>query len=187
MPSGPGVIAEQLIAEIGAEVPPAIGTNLLTSQQDVSTIIAQVRRTRVGGVQLCDRLDKASYPKLREAHPDVRLMPVVHVTGPEILAEAMALASLVDAIVLDTGNPSAATKVLGGTGQTHDWAVSRQIRDAVGVPVFLAGGLRADNVAAAIRQVRPGGIDVCTGVRTEGRLDADKLARFVEAVRQARW
>jgi phosphoribosylanthranilate isomerase len=114
-------------------------------------------------------------------------MQVIHVTGPEVLAGATAVAPLVDAILLDTGSPSAAVKELGGTGRTHDWAVSRQIREAVDVPVFLAGGLRADNVAAAIRQVRPGGIDVCTGVRTEGRLDPDKLARFVEAVRQARW
>jgi phosphoribosylanthranilate isomerase len=186
MPSGPGVIAEERIAEIVVAVPPTIGTYLLTSRQDVSAIVAQVKRTGVRGVQLCDRLDRASHPMLREALPDVRLMPVIHVTGPEVLAEATALAPLVDAILLDTGSPSAAVKELGGTGRTHDWAVSRQIRDAVDGPVFLAGGLRADNVAAALRQVQPAGIDVCTGVRTEGRLDADKLARFVEAVTQAR-
>jgi phosphoribosylanthranilate isomerase len=187
MPSGPGVIGEALIAEIAAAVPPMIGTYLLTSQRDISAIVAQVRRTGVRGVQICDRLDGALYPTLRHALPGVQLMPVIHVTGSEVLPEAKALAPLVDGLLLDTGNPSASVKVLGGTGRTHDWAVSRQIRDAIGVPVFLAGGLRAVNVAAAIRQVQPTGVDICTGVRTEGRLDADKLARFVEAVRQARW
>jgi phosphoribosylanthranilate isomerase len=51
------------------------------------------------------------------------------------------------------------------------------------VPVYLAGGLHAGNVAEALRVVGPFGLDVCSGVRTDGRLDATKLATFMGAVR----
>jgi phosphoribosylanthranilate isomerase len=88
----------------------------------------------------------------------------------------------VDALLLDSGNPSLATKELGGTGRAHDWAVSRRIRDAVGVPVYLAGGLNPQNVRKAIAQVQPFGVDVCSGLRTDGRLDAVKLEEFMRAV-----
>jgi phosphoribosylanthranilate isomerase len=57
--------------------------------------------------------------------------------------EAVAVAPRVDALLLDSGNPALAVKELGGTGRRHDWALSRRIREAVPVPVFLAGGLRA--------------------------------------------
>ena len=73
---------------------------------------------------------------------------------------------------------------LGGTGRTHDWDVSAALVRAVApCPVFLAGGLRADNVADAVRTVRPAGVDLCSGVRTGGWLDAGKLAAFVSALR----
>jgi len=74
---------------------------------------------------------------------------------------------------------------LGGTGRTHDWNVSREIVKEVTVPVFLAGGLRSDNVADAVRTVGPFGVDVCTGVRTNGELDEVKLRAFFAAVHGA--
>jgi phosphoribosylanthranilate isomerase len=88
----------------------------------------------------------------------------------------------VDAILLDSGRPGLAVKELGGTGRVHDWTISRRIRESVGVPLFLAGGLRPDNVARAIAEVGPYGVDVCTGVRTDGRLDDARLTPFMEAV-----
>ncbi len=106
-------------------------------------------------------------------------MQVIHVNGPESVDEAISVAPHVDAILLDSGNRTAAIKELGGTGRVHDWNLSKQIREAVDVPVFLAGGLNSDNVAAAIEQVRPFGVDVCSGVRTEGQLDQNKLAQFL--------
>jgi phosphoribosylanthranilate isomerase len=182
MPSGPGVIAEQSITEIAGTVPPGVASFLLTSRTDPDQIIAQQRRCRTNTVQICDRLGDGAHARLRPALPGVSLVQVVHVTGPESLAEAGAVARYVDAILLDSGRPGLSIKELGGTGRVHDWEVSRRIRESVPVPVFLAGGLRADNVRAAIERVRPYGVDVCSGVRTNGSLDEAKLAAFMEQV-----
>ena len=178
MPSGPGVIEEALIAEIAARVPPPVATFLLTSLQDPDAIVAQQRRCRTNTIQLCDSLPEGGYARLRRALPGIALVQVVHVRGEASLDEARAAAPHVDALLLDSGNPSLAVKELGGTGRVHDWDVSRRIRDTAGVPVFLAGGLRDDNVADAVRRVAPFGLDLCSGVRTDGRLDPYKLRRF---------
>jgi len=183
MPSGPGPIPEDLIAEIAATVPPAVSSFLLTCLQDASSIIAQQRRLRVNTIQICDRLITGTYQEIHDALPGIKLVQVIHVTGPESVDEAIAVASQVDAILLDSGNQSLAIKELGGTGRTHDWSLSRKIREAIEVPLFLAGGLNPTNVAAAIREVQPFGIDVCSGLRTEGALDPQKLARFIRAIR----
>lgn len=184
MPSGPGPIPEARIQEIAAELPPAVGSFLLTSKLEVPEIVAQQRRCRVNTIQICDRLAAGAHAELRAELPGVALVQVVHITGDESLAEAREVAAAVDGILLDTGNPTAAVKELGGTGRVHDWDLSRRIREAVDVPVFLAGGLRPDNVAAAIEKVQPFAVDVCSGVRTDGLLDEDKLAAFMAAVRR---
>lgn len=181
MPSGPGPIPEDLIAEIAATIPPGVSSFLLTCQQDVEAIIDQQKRLRVNTLQICDRLPPRSYERLREELPGVSLVQVVHVTGPESVAEAIAIAPEVDAVLLDSGNQSLPIKELGGTGRTHDWSLSRAIREAIEAPLFLAGGLKPENVAAAIREVQPFGIDVCSGLRTEGKLDPQKLAAFFKA------
>jgi phosphoribosylanthranilate isomerase len=184
MPSGPGPIPEDLIAEIAATVPPGVGSFLLTCHQDIAAIIDQQTRLRVNTIQICDRLPKGSHKELREALPGVSLVQVVHVTGPESVDEAIAVAPHVDAVLLDSGNQSLAIKELGGTGRTHDWRLSRQIREAIEAPMFLAGGLNPGNVAAAIREVQPFGIDVCSGLRTEDRLDPQKLSAFFDRINQ---
>ena len=178
MPSGPGVIPDDLIREIATAVPPAVSSFLLTCKQDAAAIIEQQRQARVNTIQICDRLETGSYLELRDALPGISIVQVVHVTGPESVDEAIGVATHVDAILLDSGNQSLAVKELGGTGRTHDWALSRRIRESVSVPVFLAGGLKPVNVAEAIRQVEPFGVDVCSGVRTNGKLDQAKLAEF---------
>jgi phosphoribosylanthranilate isomerase len=185
MPSGPGVIDEELIGEIVRGVPPGVGTFLLTSSQSADEIVAQQRRCRVNTVQICDRLIAGSYADLRAAMPGVSIVQVVHVVGEESVAEAKAVASEVDAILLDSGKPSLAVKELGGTGRRHDWKISRRIRESVAVPVFLAGGLRAENAAEAIEIVRPFALDICSGVRTDGKLDEAKLESFMDAVGSA--
>jgi phosphoribosylanthranilate isomerase len=185
MPSGPGVIPERVIAEIAAALPPAVGSFLLTSERDARAIIAQQRRCRVNTVQLCDRVSSGAYRALREAMPGVSVVQVVHVRDEQAVEEAKSAARDVDAVLLDSGNPTLPAKELGGTGRTHDWEISRRIRDGVGVPVFLAGGLHAGNVGEAIRQVRPFAVDVCSGVRTGGALDEAKLRGFMDAVRNA--
>ena len=185
MPSGPGVIDEALIARIAAQVPAAVHTFLLTSQQRALYIIEQHRRCRTSTLQLVDHLPFDELRRLRDALPGVQLVQVIHVTGAASVSEALAVAPLVDALLLDSGNPHAAVKELGGTGRTHDWAHSRQIVAAAPRPVYLAGGLRADNVAQAIATVRPYGLDLCSSVRTDGRLDGVKLQAFFAAVRRA--
>ena len=185
MPSGPGPIDEMLICEIASYVPRSVGTFLLTSLTSADDIIAQHGRCLTTTIQLVDQIEGGAHEKLRLALPGVRLVQVIHVTGPESIEEARAVEPLVDAILLDSGNPKLAVKELGGTGRTHDWSVSAQLVAAVDVPVFLAGGLRAENVASAIQQVRPYGVDICSGVRTNGRLDREKLDSFMAAVRSA--
>ena len=182
MPSGPGVIAEEMIAEVAGIVPPPVASFLLTSRQDVAGIVEQQRRTRVSTLQICDRLEPGAHRELRRALPGIALVQVVHVTGPASVEEAVAVAGEADAILLDSGNQSLAVKELGGTGRRHDWRLSRLIRESVPVPIFLAGGLRAENVQEAIAEVGPFALDVCSGVRTDGRLDAHKLERFVTAI-----
>jgi len=183
MPSGPGPIPEDLIAEIAATVPPGVSSFLLTSLQDAPSIIDQQRRLRVNTIQIVDRLTTGSYHEIHDALPGIKLVQVIHVTGPESVDEAIAVAPHVDAILLDSGNQSLKIKELGGTGRTHDWNLSRRIREAIDVPLFLAGGLNPGNVAAAIREVQPFGIDVCSGLRTEGDLDPQKLSEFIRAIR----
>jgi phosphoribosylanthranilate isomerase len=178
MPSGPGVIGEELIAEIAARVPPPVATFLLTCRQDAASIVRQQRRCRTNTLQLCDRVPAEVYGELRGALPGVSLVQVVHVRGEESFEEAMAVARHVDALLLDSGDQSLAIKELGGTGRTHDWRLSRRVVEESPVPVFLAGGLTPENVAEAVETVRPFGLDVCSGVRTQGRLDAGKLRRF---------
>lgn len=182
MPSGPGPIAEELIAAIAGRVPPGVATFLLTSRQDAAGIIEQQRHCRTNTIQIVDRLERGTYEEIHEALPGVKLVQVIHVVGQESFEEAVRIAPHVDALLLDSGNQSLAVKELGGTGRVHNWEVSRAIREAVGVPVYLAGGIRAENVAEALRQVGPFALDVCTGVRTDGRLDEAKLAALMAAV-----
>ncbi len=182
MPSGPGVISEDRIAEIAACVPPPVATFLLTSRQDVAGIIAQQRRCRTNTIQIVDRLIQGSYAELRSALPGIAVVQVIHVAGEASVDEAARAAEHVDAILLDSGNPSLATKELGGTGRRHDWELSRRIRERINVPVFLAGGLKPENVRQAIEEVGPFGLDVCTGVRTNGSLDKAKLRALFAAL-----
>ena len=183
MPSGPGVISEELIAEIAATIPPGVSSFLLTSKQEIDAIIHQQKRCGVNTIQLCDRLIAGSHRELRSAMPGVMIVQVIHGKGEVTLSKAKEIAPHVDAILLDSGNQSVPVKELGGTGRTHDWQISRQICDSVRVPVFLAGGLNPGNVKEAIHQVNPYGVDLCSGVRTNGKLDESKLHAFFKAVR----
>jgi phosphoribosylanthranilate isomerase len=179
MPSGPGPIADGLIAEIAAAVPPPIATFLLTCRQDAESIVAQHSVCGTSTLQLVDFVEPAELTKLRARLPGIRLVQVIHVGGEESIEEARAVDRLVDALLLDSGNQKLAVKELGGTGRVHDWRISRRIREVSRVPLFLAGGLNAGNVAEAIAVVEPHGVDICSGVRTEGRLDAVKLRAFM--------
>lgn len=185
MPSGPGVVDEATIRSIVELLPANVESFLLTSRQDMLGILEQAFRCRPTAIQLCESLTRSTYTELRDALPGNRLVQVVHVMGEESVAEAQDAARVADALLLDTGSKDGPVRELGGTGRVHDWTISARIRESVKVPVYLAGGLHAGNVAEAVRTVRPYGVDLCTGVRTDGRLDADKLRSFIKACRSA--
>jgi len=183
MPSGPGPIEDELIHAIAKTIHPPIASILLTSEQRSASIIDHVRRVQTNTVQVVDELTEGNYAEVRSALPHLRIIQVIHVTGEESIDQALRVQEHVDAILLDSGNPKAEIKTLGGTGNTHNWNISRRLVEAVDRPVFLAGGLHAGNVQEAIQTVKPFAVDVCSGVRTNGALDADKLERFIKAVR----
>ncbi len=185
MPSGPGPIPLNRIRDIAATVPPGVATFLLTCETTAERIIAQQRFCRANTLQLVDDVEPAVHARLRDALPGISIVQVIHVRNDDDLKRTVSVAEAVDAFLLDSGNPSLATKELGGTGRAHNWAVSRRICDSVRVPVFLAGGLNPENVGRAIGQVAPFGVDVCSGLRTNGRLDETKLAAFMRAVRDS--
>jgi phosphoribosylanthranilate isomerase len=182
MPNGPGPIEDKLIAAIAKVIYPSVSSFLLTSEQTATGIINHLKRTNVNTVQIVDKLLEGTYFQIRQALPHLRIVQVIHVTGDECVDQASDIEELVDAILLDSGNPKATIKTLGGTGNTHNWSISRKIVESVSKPVFLAGGLHSNNVAEAIATVQPFGVDVCSGVRTEGRLDPGKLKSFISAV-----
>jgi len=181
MPSGPGPIPDWLISEIVKSIHPPIASFLLTSEQSSEEIIYHVKRVDTNTVQIVDELTTGDYADIRTALPHLKIVQVIHVIDEKSIEEAVRLSPYVDALLLDSGNPKAAAKSLGGTGNVHNWEISREIVKAVNVPVFLAGGLHANNVRQAIEKVQPFGVDVCSGVRTEGKLDAGKVEAFVRA------
>ena len=112
----------------------------------------------------------------------VKLVQVIHVIDEHSITGAVEISAHVDAILLDSGNPNLATKELGGTGRVHNWDISKSIKESIDIPVFLAGGINKDNVRAAIDHVQPFGVDLCSSVRTNGKLDEWKLDEFFNAV-----
>lgn len=182
MPSGPGVIDDTRIHGIAKTVPPPVATFLLTSETRAEAIIAHYQRVNTSAIQIVDELSDRQYQKIREALPHVKLVQVIHVINERSITEAVAVSQWVDALLLDSGNPGLPVKELGGTGRTHNWNLSRRIREQVSIPLFLAGGLNKDNVKRAIETVQPFGLDVCSGVRTDGRLDEQKLDEFFQAI-----
>ena len=179
MPSGPGPISDELIRQIAETIPPPVATFLLTSETTVRKIIEHHNRTKTNTIQIVDSLLSGTYSQLKTALPCVKIVQVIHVIDERSVDEAIGISAMVDAILLDSGNPKLKIKELGGTGRIHNWKLSRQIRDKSKCPVFLAGGLNPENVRQAIEEVQPFAVDVCSGVRTDGNLDRKKLELFI--------
>lgn len=182
MPSGPGVISDEEIYEIAQSVPPPIATFLLTSETDPLEIIEHHKLTRTNTIQIVDKLSAGTYQEIYESLPGIKIVQVIHVLDEKSVDEACEVAEMVDAVLLDSGNPNLEIKELGGTGRTHNWNLSRKIVETCGKPVFLAGGIRAENVREAFERVQPFGFDLCSSVRTDGRLDERKLEEFFNAI-----
>lgn len=184
MPSGAGIIDEELIPEIVSTVAPPTGTFLLTSRINADDIIPQILRCKTNTVQLVDKVEHEVYYKIRREVPWIRIVQVIHINDKNSIRESEVIAPLVDAILLDSGNPSLPVKELGGTGRVHDWSISKSICDIIDKSVFLAGGLNPNNVEEAMRTVNPFGVDVCSGLRTNGKLDEEKLKQFIYIVKK---
>lgn len=182
MPSGPGPIADGLIRKIVATVPPPIASFLLTSRTDTKAIIAHQKAVNSNVIQIVDTIASGSYNDFKHEIPAIKIVQVIHVVDEKSIDEALACAEHVDALLLDSGNPTLTVKELGGTGRVHNWALSRKIVEQSNVPVFLAGGLKAENVREAIENVQPYGLDLCSSVRTNGHLDLFKLETFFNEV-----
>lgn len=178
MPSGPGIIDENLISKIISIVPPPIASFLLTSRQTAEEIIAQQRRTLANTLQLVDFVPYNELKKIRNTLSGIKLVQVIHVLNETSIEEALMVEKYVDALLIDSGNPTLNVKLLGGTGKTHNWDLSKKIRESAEIPVFLAGGLKSENALEAIKNVNPFALDLCSGVRTNGLLDEVKLKLF---------
>jgi phosphoribosylanthranilate isomerase len=183
MPSGPGPIADELIYKIAKSVPPMVDTFLLTSETSAEKIIEHHRRTLTTTIQIVDKLTEGTYEQIEEALPGIRIVQVIHVIDERSVEEAIETSYHCHAILLDSGNPNLKIKELGGTGRTHNWDLSREICLNAMCPVILAGGLKPENVRQAVEAVEPYAVDVCSGVRTNGKLDKEKLLRFISEVR----
>ncbi len=182
MPSGPGIISDEEIMTIAKSVPPAIATFMLTSETSADDIVQHHKRTLTNTIQMVDALQQGTYDAIRTALPSIKIVQVIHVMDERSVDEAIEMSHSVDALLLDSGNPTLTIKELGGTGRVHNWTLSRKIVEQSNVPVFLAGGLNADNVRQAIEQVQPFGLDLCSGVRTDKKLDPYKLEKFFNSV-----
>jgi len=182
MPSGPGIITDELIHSIAKTVPPPIDSFLLTSETTAEAIIEHHNKVNTTTIQMVDALTDRQYHKIREAIPHVKLVQVIHVLDEKAVQEAIEISEWVDAILLDSGNPNLSTKVLGGTGKIHNWDLSKKIRENISIPTYLAGGINKDNIRKAIDHVQPYGIDLCSSVRTNGQLDERKLEELFKAL-----
>ena len=178
MPSGPGIISEDQFAKIVKAVPDNINTFFLTSETDTKHIIKQHKRVNTTTIQIVDKLSSGTYYDLRSAIPKIKLVQVIHVIDENSIVEAQEIASEVDYVLLDSGNPNKQVKELGGTGRTHNWELSNRIVKSIDTPVFLAGGLNPLNIRKAIETVNPYGVDLCSSVRADGRLNSEKLFSF---------
>jgi phosphoribosylanthranilate isomerase len=185
MPSGVGPISDGEIAAIAKMVPEGIETFLLTSRTNADAIIDHHQFCQTTTIQLVDHVPFEDLKKIRAALPGINIVQVIHVLGEESVEQALEVSPLVDMILLDSGKPDAAVRTLGGTGDTHNWDISLKIRQQITIPMFLAGGLHPGNIVEAINHVRPFGVDLCSRIRSDGRLDQTKLDGFFAGVRDA--
>lgn len=171
--------------ELACRTPPFISTVLVTHLQDVGEIVDLADDVGVDTIQVHGLVTHETAAAVFERSHGRRVIKAVHVLGPDAVGEALELADSCHAILLD----SRTSDRLGGTGRSHDWLISRQIVDSLRdrrQPVILAGGLRPDNVADAVRAVRPFAVDVNSGVEdTNGNKVPELCDAFVSGSREA--
>ena len=185
MPPGPGVIGVEAAATIVGALPSDIDTFFLTSKTRADDIETELVRCGANTVQVVQHIDPREHERLQATLPQVRRVQVVHVEDESALSLIERYGQVVDALLLDSGRTAGAKPQFGGTGSVHDWSISRQFVESTDLPVYLAGGLSSKNIFDAIAAVRPAGVDVCSGVRTDGALDPEKLQAFMAEINRA--
>ena len=177
-------IEPDLANAISRSLPPYITGVLVTHVEEPEALARLAGAVSCSVVQLHSDLEVATLRELRTRLSPRKIIGKVSVEGEAAVERAREIAPLVDAIVLDTRDR--ATDRVGGTGMVHDWSISARIAAGSKVPIILAGGLTPENVAQAIRAVRPWGVDVNSGVESgDGRKDEDRMRRFIAAALSA--
>jgi len=167
--------------EIVKILPPFVTPVIVMMPSSAGEAVEMARMVNPGAIQLQGDEPPEMLADIRRALPGIRLIKAVHVGGGDELEKARAYEQVADAILLDTMSPNK-----GGSGQTHDWAVSRTIAASIKKPVVLAGGLGPGNVAAAVRAVKPYAVDVASGVEGEGRVkDMALIEKFIRNAKEA--
>lgn len=187
----PGEIGVDLAREIVAAVQGQTTTVALSVDSDPDAIIAMVRAVGPDVLHLCGlegTLSPEAVAALRARLPGIAIMQAIAVGGPDAVQVARAYQHVSDYLILDTQAPD--IDGIGASGATHDWSISRAIVAAVRVPVILAGGLAPENVADAIRAVRPWAVDSLTHTNRPlpgggFRKDIERVRAFVQAARAA--
>jgi phosphoribosylanthranilate isomerase len=175
-------VTPAIAAEIISQLPPFISSVLVTHRTDRSSVVEVCREINCNTIQLHGDFPLDEIEPLRRQFPFVRIIKAVHVLDSDSIEYATRAARKADAILLDTKTDIR----IGGTGITHDWAISAQIVKQSSKPVILAGGLTPDNVCAAVRAVAPYGVDVNSGVENfAGSKSPTKIEAFVRAAKQA--
>jgi len=178
MPGGPGVLTLDEARAIAPVVPPPARAILLTSSETAEGIVADAAHAGVTAVQVVRHIAAREARALGASR--LHYVQVIHVEDAGALDLIDIYGTRCDAFLLDSGHP--ASGELGGTGRVHDWAVSAEFCRRAPRPVFLAGGLAPGNVADAVARVRPAGVDICSGLRRNGKLDPGLLAAFMAAL-----
>ena len=158
---------------IAAALPPFVTKVGVFVNEPLDRVRALVESIRLDAVQLHGDETPEDCATVREW--GVTVIRAIQVAGP--LDAGVLRALPVHAVLLDTYRPG----VRGGTGETFDW--SHAVPVARCMPVILSGGLRPEFVAEGVRMVRPYGVDVSSGVETDGRKDPAKIQAFIAAAR----
>jgi phosphoribosylanthranilate isomerase len=173
-------VGPELAREICRALSPFVTPVLVTHLEDPEAIVNLAELVPCPVLQLHSDLGPATLRELRARLAARKLIGKVSVEGDDAVARASEIEPFVDAILLDTRDR--ATDRVGGTGMVHDWSISARIAAGSRAPIILAGGLTPDNVAQAVRAVKPWGVDVNSGVETaDGRKDGGRIRRFVAA------
>ncbi len=185
MPSSPRAIDMDLARQIASVVPVAVETFLLTASLSGEEIAEQAKYCGVTAIQIAQHVDPIEYQHIATRLPHIKRVQVVHVEDESALDLIDVYEPHVHAFILDSGSTGATVADLGGTGRVHDWRISSEFVRRTSKPVFLAGGLNPRNVRDAISVMAPFGIDLCSGVRRNNKLDAGLLDEFTTNVWKA--